>query len=174
MQAPLSGDERELAAHHRLHNNLRNFQFWSACTLVREHMVRGFAVVSRTVPVNLPSRAEQVSDFPPLAGKLGKSRPNEMPLSFSDDMPHDVVKANGTKRRRAMIVGYARTSTWKAAGVDKVFSEQASSVAQRTKLTECLSFLRDGDVLTVTKPDRLARSTAELLAIEADLSAVLA
>jgi DNA invertase Pin-like site-specific DNA recombinase len=82
-----------------------------------------------------------------------------------------------------MIVGYARTSTWdqtaglaaqqrdlKAAGVDKVFSEQASSVAQRTKLTECLAFLRDGDVLTVTKPDRLARSTAELLSIEADLS----
>jgi DNA invertase Pin-like site-specific DNA recombinase len=30
--------------------------------------------------------------------------------------------------------------------------------------------LREGDVLTVTKPDRLARSTAELLAIEADLS----
>jgi DNA invertase Pin-like site-specific DNA recombinase len=43
-------------------------------------------------------------------------------------------------------------------------------VARRTKLIECLSFLRQGDVLTVTKPDRLARSTAELLAIEADLS----
>ena len=43
-------------------------------------------------------------------------------------------------------------------------------MAQRTKLAECLSFLRDDDVLTVTKPDRLARSTAELLAIEADLS----
>ena len=43
-------------------------------------------------------------------------------------------------------------------------------MAQRTKLTECLAFLRDGDVLTVTKPDRLARSTAELRAIEADLS----
>ena len=82
-----------------------------------------------------------------------------------------------------MIVGYARTSTWdqtaglaaqqrdlKAAGAEKVFSEQASSVAQRTKLTECLAFLRDGDVLTVTKPDRLARSTAELLSIEADLT----
>ena len=38
------------------------------------------------------------------------------------------------------------------------------------KLAECLAFLREGDVLTVTKPDRLARSTAELLAIEADLS----
>ena len=35
---------------------------------------------------------------------------------------------------------------------------------------ECLAFLRDGDALTVTKPDRLARSTTELLAIEADLS----
>jgi DNA invertase Pin-like site-specific DNA recombinase len=34
----------------------------------------------------------------------------------------------------------------------------------------CLSFLRAGDVLAVTKPDRLARSTAELLAIEVDLS----
>jgi DNA invertase Pin-like site-specific DNA recombinase len=29
---------------------------------------------------------------------------------------------------------------------------------------------RHRDVLTVTKPDRLARSTAELLSIEADLS----
>ena len=58
----------------------------------------------------------------------------------------------------------------KATGVDKVFSEQASSVAQRTKLTEFHSYLRPGDVLTVTKPDRLARSTAELLSIEADLS----
>jgi len=37
------------------------------------------------------------------------------------------------------------------------------------KLTECLAFMREGDVLTVTKPDRLARSTAELLLIEADL-----
>jgi DNA invertase Pin-like site-specific DNA recombinase len=38
------------------------------------------------------------------------------------------------------------------------------------KLAECLAFLREGDVLTVTKPDRLARSTAELLSIEADLT----
>src|SRR6202012_3601867 len=37
-------------------------------------------------------------------------------------------------------------------------------------LTECLAFLRQGDVLVVTKPDRLARSTQELLTIEADLS----
>jgi DNA invertase Pin-like site-specific DNA recombinase len=82
-----------------------------------------------------------------------------------------------------MIVGYARTSTvdqaaglaaqerdLAAAGAEKVFSEQVSSVAQRAKLAECLAFLRGGDVLMVSKPDRLARSTAELLAIEADLS----
>jgi DNA invertase Pin-like site-specific DNA recombinase len=43
-------------------------------------------------------------------------------------------------------------------------------VTQRAKLAECLAFLRQWDVLTVTKPDRLARSTAELLMIEADLS----
>jgi Resolvase, N terminal domain len=82
-----------------------------------------------------------------------------------------------------MNVGYARTSTsdqtagldaqardLKAAGAEKIFSEQVSSVAKRAKLAECLAFLREGDVLTVTKPDRLARSTAELLSIEADLT----
>jgi DNA invertase Pin-like site-specific DNA recombinase len=87
------------------------------------------------------------------------------------------------RRRKAMIIGYGRTSTTdqtaglaaqerdlKAAGAEKMFSEQVSSIAQRARLTECLAFLREGDVLMVTKPDRFARSTAELLAIEADLS----
>jgi DNA invertase Pin-like site-specific DNA recombinase len=82
-----------------------------------------------------------------------------------------------------MHIGYARVSTTdqtaglegqlrdlKAAGTAKIFSERTSSVAKRAKLAECLAFLREGDVLTVTKPDRLARSTAELLLIEADLT----
>jgi DNA invertase Pin-like site-specific DNA recombinase len=51
-----------------------------------------------------------------------------------------------------------------------MFGEQISSTAKRAKLAERLASLREGDVLTVTKPDRLARSTAELLSIEADLS----
>ena len=85
--------------------------------------------------------------------------------------------------RQAMIVGYARTSTadqsagleaqerdLQAMGAERLYSEKVSSVAQRAKLAECLAYLRDGDVLAVTKPDRLARSTAELLTIEADLS----
>jgi hypothetical protein len=44
-----------------------------------------------------------------------------------------------------------------------VFKEQVSSVAQRRGLKDCLEFLREGDALVVSKPDRLARSTAELL-----------
>ena len=82
-----------------------------------------------------------------------------------------------------MRIGYARTSTadqkagleaqdrdLRTAGAEKVYSEHVSSVAQRGALRECLDFLREGDALVVTKPDRLARSTAELLTIEADLS----
>jgi DNA invertase Pin-like site-specific DNA recombinase len=69
-----------------------------------------------------------------------------------------------------MLVGYARPSTsdqtagldaqqrdLTAAGCERVFCEQVSSVSARAKLAECLSFLRQGDVLTVTKPDRLAQ-----------------
>lgn len=82
-----------------------------------------------------------------------------------------------------MVVGYARTSTTdqtagldaqvrdlEAAGAEKVFKEQVSSVTERAQLNACLAFLREGDTLMVAKPDRLARSTADLLAIEADLS----
>jgi DNA invertase Pin-like site-specific DNA recombinase len=82
-----------------------------------------------------------------------------------------------------MLIGYARTSTidqtagleaqkrdLKAAGCKKVFSERVSSVASRAELAACLEYVREGDCIVVTKPDRLARSTAELLTIEADLS----
>jgi DNA invertase Pin-like site-specific DNA recombinase len=82
-----------------------------------------------------------------------------------------------------MLVGYARTSTFdqkaglaaqerdlRAAGAEKVFAEQTSSVALRPVLRACLDFLREGDALIVTKPDRLARSTQQLLAIQADLA----
>ncbi len=74
-----------------------------------------------------------------------------------------------------MIVGYARTSTveqkfgleaqvdeLKAAGCERIFSEQVSSVAKRHRLDEIVAFVRDGDVLVVTKLDRLARSVKHL------------
>ena len=82
-----------------------------------------------------------------------------------------------------MIGGYARTSTaeqaaglaaqerdLRAAGAERVFAEQVSSVGKRDGLRQALDFVRTGDALAVTKPDRLARSTAELLSIEADLT----
>jgi len=110
------------------------------------------------------------------------SRPIKILIDLSDALSENLLEANGTWERK-LIVGYARTSTaeqaaglaaqdrdLRAAGAERVFSEQVSSVAKRDRLAECLAFLRDGDVLVVTKPDRLARSTAELLTIEADLS----
>jgi DNA invertase Pin-like site-specific DNA recombinase len=82
-----------------------------------------------------------------------------------------------------MLIGYARTSTSDQnaglaaqqqaltdAGCEKIFAEQVSSVASRDVLKAALAFLREGDTLMVTKPDRLARSTTDLLAIEADLT----
>ena len=83
-----------------------------------------------------------------------------------------------------MMVGYARTSTaeqcagldaqvrdLQAAGCERIFREKVSSVADRAELAAALAFLREGDVLMVTKPDRLARSTMELLKIEGELTA---
>ncbi len=75
-----------------------------------------------------------------------------------------------------MIVGYARTSTadqiagfdaqiqeLKAAGCQKMFQEQGSSVGKRAQLEAALEYVREGDVLVVTKLDRLARSMADLM-----------
>lgn len=77
-----------------------------------------------------------------------------------------------------MIIGYARTSTveqiagleaqlreLKSAKCTKIFHEQVSSVATRMQLEAALEFARDGDVIVVTKLDRLARSVADLMAI---------
>ncbi len=77
-----------------------------------------------------------------------------------------------------MLVGYARTSTveqragleaqhreLQAARVEKLFSEQISSVATRLELERALDFIREGDTLVVTKLDRLARSVRDLLNI---------
>jgi len=53
-----------------------------------------------------------------------------------------------------------------AAGVERIFSEKVSGVAaRRPELERALDELEVGDVLVVTKLDRLARSTLDLLRI---------
>ncbi len=74
-----------------------------------------------------------------------------------------------------VVYGYARLSTdgqtlaaqdatLRAAGCAKVFSEKVSgAVTDRKALAKALAALQEGDTLIVTRLDRLARSTRDLL-----------
>lgn len=76
-----------------------------------------------------------------------------------------------------MIFGYARVSTddqnldaqtdaLKAAGVERIFADKISGAGRkRPELDKLFDQLRQGDVVVVTKYDRLARSLRDLLDI---------
>ena len=76
-----------------------------------------------------------------------------------------------------MIFGYARVSTQeqnldaqldalKAAGAEKIFKEKLTGKSKnRPQLEKLLEHLRTGDVVMVTKYDRLARSLKDLINI---------
>lgn len=75
-----------------------------------------------------------------------------------------------------MLVGYARVSTslqethlqldaLRAVGVGRIYAEKTSSVGKRPQLVAALRSLCAGDVLTVYKLDRVARSLKDLLEI---------
>jgi DNA invertase Pin-like site-specific DNA recombinase len=80
------------------------------------------------------------------------------------------------------VYGYARVSTdgqtldaqvaaLKAAGAERVFAEKISgAVTDRKALSRALAALDAGDVLVVTRLDRLARSTRDLLNVLATIS----
>lgn len=80
-----------------------------------------------------------------------------------------------------MRYGYGRVSTTKqdtrnqqeqlkAAGVERVFTDTASGAERdRPQLTRLLGTIGEGDRLTVTALDRLARSTADLFSIATQL-----
>lgn len=73
------------------------------------------------------------------------------------------------------LIGYARVSTTEQyttlqidalchAGCQRVFEDTASGVkAERPGLTAALAYLREGDVLTVWRLDRLGRSLSHLI-----------
>src|ERR1700742_1347672 len=73
-----------------------------------------------------------------------------------------------------MRLGYARVSTGdqtldgqcqrlSAAGCEKLFEEKISGARRnRPKLEKLIEQLREGDILVVTRLDRLARSTSKL------------
>ncbi len=83
-----------------------------------------------------------------------------------------------------MLIGYARVSTdeqdltaqreaLRAAGCERVLEEKVSGArADRAELARLLDLVRDGDVVVVTRLDRLARSTKQLLAIVERLDGV--
>ena len=72
-------------------------------------------------------------------------------------------------------VGYARVSSReqslevqleKLKDCHKIYREKQSGLdGKREKLKECLDYVRDGDILVVTRLDRLARSTLHLCEI---------
>lgn len=77
------------------------------------------------------------------------------------------------------LIGYARVSSVgqsldiqqdKLKHCEKVYQEKNSGVsAKREQLNRCLEYVREGDVLVVTKLDRLARSTLHLCQIAQNL-----
>jgi DNA invertase Pin-like site-specific DNA recombinase len=81
-----------------------------------------------------------------------------------------------------VIVGYARVSTDgqtldaqqaapKAAGANRIFAEKVSGAqTDRKVLVKAIDALGAGDVLLVTRLDRLARSTRDLLNVLATVT----
>ncbi len=86
------------------------------------------------------------------------------------EFTQDVIGSHSRNR----TIGYARVSTYgqtldaqleqlKAAGCVKVYREKATGVqVERQQLQRMLNPMAPGDVVTVTRIDRLARSTFDL------------
>jgi DNA invertase Pin-like site-specific DNA recombinase len=81
-----------------------------------------------------------------------------------------------------VLIGYARVSTrdqdfdgqkgeLEAAGCAEIYSEKESGVrSDRPELAKAIARLKEGDVLVVTRLDRLARSTRDLLNVLAQVA----
>jgi DNA invertase Pin-like site-specific DNA recombinase len=107
-----------------------------------------------------------------------------MGAAFWQARCHNFIDIIGRQEGIIMLIGYARTSTTeqvngleaqreslKAIGCDRLYDEQTSATGPRKVLSEALGYVREGDVLVVTKLDRLARSVVHLGEIVAGLEA---
>jgi DNA invertase Pin-like site-specific DNA recombinase len=87
------------------------------------------------------------------------------------------------QEQRLAIIGYARVSTTdqnpqvqldalQEAGATRIYTDHgvSGSAACRPHLDACLDHLREGDVLTVWKLDRLGRNTQHVLAVIDELT----
>ncbi|MBD8728986.1 recombinase family protein [Frigoribacterium sp. CFBP 13707] len=80
------------------------------------------------------------------------------------------------------VIGYTRVSTQdqnlhsqidslRTAGAERIFSDKLTGKnAARPGLTECLQYLREGDVLLVYSTDRLGRSMTDVVTIVGELA----
>lgn len=92
-------------------------------------------------------------------------------------MRHDLAHGTLDLMTGGLLLGYARVSTddqelanqraeLTAAGCSRLFAEKITGTRRdRPELVRLLDHLRPGDVVTVTRLDRLARSTRDLLDI---------
>jgi DNA invertase Pin-like site-specific DNA recombinase len=88
-----------------------------------------------------------------------------------------MTQTSSTKTAAGLLIGYARVSTddqdltnqraeLHAAGCARIFAEKITGTQRdRPELARLLDHLRAGDVVTVTRLDRLARNTRDLLEI---------
>ncbi len=107
---------------------------------------------------------------PEIKTSANPAGPNDVNgLRFAEDMTES--------HPQNCILGYARVSTYgqtldaqleqlKAAGCAKVYREKATGAqVERRELQRMLKAIAPGDVVTVTRIDRLARSTFDLFSI---------
>lgn len=95
-----------------------------------------------------------------------------------------MINAPSAQTAAGLLIGYARVSTddqdltnqraeLHAAGCARIFAEKITGTQRdRPELARLLDHLRAGDVVTVTRLDRLARNTRDLLEIAERIQAM--
>src|SRR4051812_37551113 len=112
-----------------------------------------------------------------VSGRRGSFRWRDMGHLGARGSPRHDTRSHGNRPTSMASYGYARVSTTdqalalqeaalRAAGCEMIRAERRSgtTTAGRSELQTLLDFARKGDVIVVTRIDRLARSLADLAA----------